>query len=197
MLHTIDTNIDLYYIVREKPDGKNSPGYTTSFGYRDPPQKSPLNSASKIQLHMNTKVKKALNLNRTWLFASVPVKDNLRTDLMKPVTHIGKLRLFQFLVDSNFFTRIYIAVERLLNETNLKVFVYNGQYDFIVPIYGTVTWVENLKWSGTESWKNLQRKPFVVDNIVEGFVKEYGKLKMYWINRAGHMVIFFLLTISI
>lgn len=49
-------------------------------------------------------------------------------------------------------------------------------------------WVDKLKWPGRENYKNSTRKFLVVDGIVEGYKKEFGNLKMYWINRAGHVV---------
>ena len=53
---------------------------------------------------------------------------------------------------------------------------------------GTVVWVENLKWRNSTEWRAAPREPLVVDNIIEGYVKQYRNLKMFWINRAGHMV---------
>ncbi|KAG8038184.1 hypothetical protein G9C98_006509 [Cotesia typhae] len=82
---------------------------------------------------------------------------------------------------------LYMIVEKLLNETNLKVYVFNGQLDPIVPTAGTLTWMEKLKWRHAETWKSTKRDPLVVDNILEGFIKGYGTLRLYWISRAGHM----------
>lgn len=62
---------------------------------------------------MNDKVKPALNLTHNWEIQNV--FESLNTDFMKPVTDI---------------------VERLLNETDIKVAVYNGQLDLIVDTPG-------------------------------------------------------------
>lgn len=75
-----------------------------------------------------------------------------------------------------------------MNETSLKVYVFNGQLDPVVPTAGTLKWMEKLKWRHAETWKSTKRDPLVVDNILEGFVKGYGTLRLYWISRAGHMV---------
>lgn len=128
---------------------------------------------------MNSDVKKALGLNVTWGEQSSRVFSTLSGDFMKPAVHI---------------------VERLLNETNLEIFVFSGQLDLIVATPGTLAWVEKLKWHGKTKWESSERKTVVVDNIIEGYVKEYSNFKMYWINRSGHMVnkfIYFFFTIII
>ncbi|KAF7988459.1 hypothetical protein HCN44_001032 [Aphidius gifuensis] len=116
---------------------------------------------------MNSDVKEALGLNVTWGEQSSRVFSILSGDFMKPAVHI---------------------VERLLNETNLEIFVFTGQLDLIVATPGTLAWVEALKWHGKKKWETSERKTVVVDNIIEGYVKEYSNFKMYWINRSGHMV---------
>lgn len=45
-----------------------------------------------------------------------------------------------------------------------------------------------MSWKGATAWKKAKRLPIIADNIIEGFVKSYDRFKMYWINRAGHMV---------
>lgn len=89
----------------------------------------------------------------------------------------------------------FYLVEKILDETNLKVFVYNGQLDVIVPTASTVAWLEKLKWNGAEKWRNSERVDLTIDNNIEGYVQGYKNLKMFWINRAGHMVDFFFIHI--
>ncbi|XP_066592767.1 probable cytochrome P450 305a1 [Prorops nasuta] len=116
---------------------------------------------------MNSQVKRSLNLTVPHTVQSGIVFRYLYEDFMKPVVHV---------------------VERLLNETNIGVYVYNGQLDLIVDTPGTLEWVEKLKWSGSSAWLSSPRNAVVANNVIEGYVKAYGNLKMYWINRAGHMV---------
>ncbi|XP_050456728.1 retinoid-inducible serine carboxypeptidase-like isoform X2 [Cataglyphis hispanica] len=116
---------------------------------------------------MNGPVKKALGLNVTHGIQSNTVFDCLTEDFMKPVINI---------------------VEQLLNETNLNVFVYNGQLDLIVDTPGTLLWVEKLKWKDANTWKNSVRQPLISKEFIEGFLKTYDTFWMYWVNRAGHMV---------
>lgn len=68
------------------------------------------------------------------------------------------------------------------------MFVYNGQLDVVVPTVSTVGWVQKLNWSGAKEWKNSERSALVIDNSIEGYVQGYKNFKMFWVNRAGHMV---------
>lgn len=89
-----------------------------------------------------------------------------------------------------------VSVERLLNETRVKVCVYTGQLDLIVDTPGTYAWVDRLKWPGRSAWDAAPRQPLVgVDvptgratHYVEGYYKKSGLFSMYWVDRAGHMV---------
>lgn len=57
-----------------------------------------------------------------------------------------------------------------------------------INILGTLLWVEKLKWKGANTWKNSVRYPLVAEDIVEGYSKAQDNFRMYWVNRAGHMV---------
>ncbi|XP_050458000.1 retinoid-inducible serine carboxypeptidase-like isoform X1 [Cataglyphis hispanica] len=119
-----------------------------------------------LETLMNGPVKKALGLNVTHGSQAITVRSRLINDIMRSVTNI---------------------LELLLNETDLKVFVYNGQLDLIVSTPGTLNWVENLDW--TQQWKWLSREPLLSEEgFLEGFSKTSDKFCMYWVNRAGHMV---------
>lgn len=126
-----------------------------------------LNKYEELEKMMINKVKTALNLDAKYKVHNFEVLDILSEDNMKPVTNI---------------------VERLLDETDLKVFVYTGQLDLIVDTPGTLKWVENLKWKNAEKWYTSKRLPVIVDDIVEGYVKSFDKFSFYWVKRAGHMV---------
>ncbi|XP_063987297.1 retinoid-inducible serine carboxypeptidase-like [Diachasmimorpha longicaudata] len=115
---------------------------------------------------MNNEVRNTLGLNVSWGLQSSTVFRILGEDFMKPVVNI---------------------VQQLTNETNLEVFVFTGQLDLIVATLGTLEWVERM-FEGVSGWTASPRNPVIVDNIIEGYLKEYKNFKMYWINRAGHMV---------
>ncbi|XP_057334251.1 retinoid-inducible serine carboxypeptidase-like [Microplitis mediator] len=148
----------------------NSSHYNYISKYRNPMNHFPdFSELSKnLASLMNNDVKVSLNVSTDflWVHLSPYVFFYLAADFLKPATH---------------------TVERLLNETNLKVIVYNGQLDPVVPSAGTFTWIKKLTWAGAEEWRNTRRVPLVVDNIIEGFVKEHNNLKFYWISRAGHL----------
>lgn len=76
----------------------------------------------------------------------------------------------------------------MLDHTNLKVFVYSGQLDLLISTPATLAWLQRLRWKGAEAWKKAPKLPLVIDDVVEGYKKNYDKLTMYWINRSGHMV---------
>ncbi|KAK0160551.1 hypothetical protein PV328_007949 [Microctonus aethiopoides] len=122
---------------------------------------------SILQNFMNSHVREALKLNVTWNPSNEKVVRNLYKDYMKPVTEI---------------------VTELLDKTDLKVIVYNGQLDLIVPTVGTLSWVENLEWKHIKDWKKAKRIPIINNDIIEGYFKGFQNFKMYWINRAGHYV---------
>ncbi|XP_076266199.1 retinoid-inducible serine carboxypeptidase-like [Rhynchophorus ferrugineus] len=120
---------------------------------------------------MNGPVKTALNISDIlpieWGEQSDMVFRAVDLDFMKPVTEL---------------------VERLLNETDIEVSVYNGQLDLIVDTPGTVAWVNKLHWRYSETWKETERIPIVIDNIYEGYQKRYKNFNLYWVHRAGHSV---------
>lgn len=80
-----------------------------------PLSKKLLSYTASIDTIMNTRVKAALNISHSWGTQSDLVFEALRVDFMKPVVK---------------------NVEKLLNETNIKVAVYNGQLDLIVDPIG-------------------------------------------------------------
>nr|AEE62385.1 unknown [Dendroctonus ponderosae] len=116
---------------------------------------------------MNKQVKQALGLEQDWGRQSNDVFYYLQTDFMKPVTDI---------------------VERLLNETDLTVAVYNGQLDLIVDTPGTIDWVDKLNFRESTTWSSTTKRPFDISGINEGFEKSAGNLAFFWVLRAGHMV---------
>lgn len=68
---------------------------------------------------MNNKVKSALNISQKWVNENEDIYQSLILDFLNPVTEV---------------------VEKLLNETDIKVAVYNGQLDLIVNTPGKSTY---------------------------------------------------------
>ncbi|XP_029164025.1 retinoid-inducible serine carboxypeptidase-like [Nylanderia fulva] len=165
----IKTYVNFYNIVEEKKYGDYShllPQSQSSFN-RDLSKHRIQNRGKLLYTLMNGQVREALGLNVIHGH-NEKIFYYLREDFMKPVTNI---------------------VELLLNETNLKVFVYNGNLDAVVTTKSTYTWIEKLKWKKADTWKYDSIKvPLVVEGIIEGYVKATDNFAMYLVYRAGHHV---------
>ncbi|XP_043478975.1 retinoid-inducible serine carboxypeptidase-like isoform X2 [Leptopilina heterotoma] len=123
----------------------------------------------KVQHLMNTIVKSALKLPETSNFHidTKPNDEYLYEQTMKPVTK---------------------KVEYLLAQPNFKVFVFNGKLDLLVNPKGTFHWVENLTWKNSSKWLEARKKQLIINKSIEGYVKAFENLRMYWVNRAGHLI---------
>ncbi|XP_050296189.1 retinoid-inducible serine carboxypeptidase-like isoform X2 [Anthonomus grandis grandis] len=117
--------------------------------------------------HIMDNVKLSLNLSSEFCSQAVKVYRTLINDFMKPVTHI---------------------VERLLNETDITVAVYNGQLDLIVDTLGVIQWLDKLHFKAMKDWKDSPKTAFIVNGVVEGFEKKAGNLIFYSVLRSGHML---------
>lgn len=106
-------------------------------------------------------VHEALGLPSNVRWNEFDVFTPLLVDFMKPVVHI---------------------VEKLLDETPVKVVVFNGNVDLICATPGTVAWVNRLNWHGKEKFAAERRYGYAVDGLLEGYVKRYDNLHMYWVS---------------
>jgi serine carboxypeptidase 1 len=122
----------------------------------------------KLNKLMNGPVKRALNIPKqvVWGSQSNTVFKTLTVDFMKPAK---------------------LMVEKLLNETDVNVVVYTGTLDLICSTPATIRWINNLNWEGNKKYSKSKRSGFYVNKILEGYQKQYGRLSVYWILRAGHM----------
>ncbi|XP_044263169.1 retinoid-inducible serine carboxypeptidase-like isoform X2 [Tribolium madens] len=121
-----------------------------------------------LEYVMNSKVKNKLNITEDvyWEYNS-DIYNSLKGDILKSVTD---------------------KIETILNTTDIKVLVYNGMLDFIVNTAGTVTWLDNLMWTGKEKWSTQNETVFEMYDIIEGYSKKVDNLVFYVIFRAGHSV---------
>ncbi|XP_057333848.1 retinoid-inducible serine carboxypeptidase-like [Microplitis mediator] len=156
----LSDNATIFNILTLGSSHEGVQNYTSCF------PRPPVESSKNLSEFMNENVKQTLGLYSHWV-KSNKVYENLYEDLLKPVVNI---------------------VEELLNETDLKISIYAGQLDALISLPSTIKWVEKLKWKHSSAWKNAPRSAFAVNNIVDGYVKAYGNLKMYWVSRAGHSV---------
>ncbi|EGG15670.1 peptidase S10 family protein [Cavenderia fasciculata] len=76
---------------------------------------------------------------------------------------------------------------------NIKVMFYNGQFDFIVGVSTTETFIRTIPWSGIGSFIQTDRVIWYIptDTIdVAGYVRHYQNLTQVVVRGAGHIVPF-------
>jgi len=66
---------------------------------------------------------------------------------------------------------------------NLKVLIYSGDVDAIVPYAGTRQWIADLQRNIVQPWQ-----PYMVQNQVGGYYTVYEGLTFATVRNAGHMV---------
>ncbi|GIM06742.1 hypothetical protein Vretimale_10995, partial [Volvox reticuliferus] len=72
--------------------------------------------------------------------------------------------------------------DRLL-QANLRILIYSGDVDGIVPVVGTRRWVASLRLKERAAWR-----PWFSGTQVGGYVVEYQGLTFATVRGAGHMV---------
>ncbi|XP_052748634.1 retinoid-inducible serine carboxypeptidase-like isoform X1 [Galleria mellonella] len=89
-------------------------------------------------------------------------------------------------LNGNFLVPSIKFLEMLLNQTNLKISVYNGNLDVVTPLAGASNWVHKLKWHGAQDFKNAKRSK--IRGNRNGFFKETKQLSFWWVFGSGHWV---------
>ena len=81
-------------------------------------------------------------------------------------------------------------LDEVLKTSNIEVIVYSGQLDWACNTAGTLRWMQKLTWEGKEDFDRAERKLLTnpETDVAEMFVKSSGRLKMYWVLNAGHVV---------
>ncbi|CAH2085504.1 unnamed protein product [Euphydryas editha] len=131
-------------------------------------QPNPYNDLDDLKIKVNKYVKPTLlEVNQTfvWNYISDEVFNSLRESFLVPSTKY---------------------LETLLNHTNLKIAVYNGNLDIVTPLAGATNWVHALKWHGTRELLNAERKP--IRGIKNGFFKVAKQLSYWTVFGSGHWV---------
>eukprot|EP01132_Coremiostelium_polycephalum_P005188 gene5188-6458_t len=74
---------------------------------------------------------------------------------------------------------------------NIKVMLYNGQFDFIVGPSLTETFIRTIPWSGIQPFVQSNRIIWVVpsdpDNVA-GYVRQYNNFVQVMVRSAGHIL---------
>ncbi|KAK5641181.1 hypothetical protein RI129_009728 [Pyrocoelia pectoralis] len=78
------------------------------------------------------------------------------------------------------------SVEYLLN--HIKVLIYNGQADIIIPYISTVNYLRNINFDGAETYRNADRQIWRLNNDVAGYVIQANRLTEVCVRNAGHNV---------
>jgi len=68
-------------------------------------------------------------------------------------------------------------------QTDLRILVYSGDVDAIVPYPGTRQWIAELKRPILEKWR-----PYMVNHQVGGYITVYKGISLATVRNAGHMV---------
>ncbi|KAH8410047.1 hypothetical protein KR009_004724 [Drosophila setifemur] len=79
------------------------------------------------------------------------------------------------------------AIPRLLNETSIRINLYNGQLDCLVSPAATLSLIRDWSWENKSEYLQANRTPIVIERRLQGYEKVGGKFGMYWINRSGHV----------
>ncbi|KAJ6263011.1 hypothetical protein Dda_1569 [Drechslerella dactyloides] len=88
-------------------------------------------------------------------------------------------------------------VSRILEESSVRVLVYNGNSDFLINTAGVLEWMHILPWSGNGEFRSRDLQPwhYAGENSksIKGGMRKStknGKLAFASIDRAGHMAPF-------
>ncbi|XP_017067057.2 retinoid-inducible serine carboxypeptidase [Drosophila eugracilis] len=114
-------------------------------------------------------VTQALGLSNmpVWMEQNSTVFERLGRDIFKPASNI---------------------VTKLLDETPIQVGIYSGILDLLCATPGTVRWISRLKWGRKSEYAKAPRTAVRIDGMLEGYEKHGGRLSMFWVFRAGHLV---------
>ena len=81
-------------------------------------------------------------------------------------------------------------VAELLDNSDVRVLVYNGDLDMACNAQGSETLLNDMKWSGHEAWKVAGRGIWILqqDETIAGYVKSFSNLMFLVVKNSGHLV---------
>ena len=56
----------------------------------------------------------------------------------------------------------------------------------VMNVLSTANWLRTLKWSGSESFLNISRVPYITNGTTVGYHRRFGALSQLHVLRAGH-----------
>ena len=82
-------------------------------------------------------------------------------------------------------------VAELLDRWNVRVLVYNGDFDMSTNAQGSEMLLNAMEWSGSKAWKVAGRGIWMTQNEnVAGYVKKFANLTFIIVKNSGHLVPF-------
>ena len=132
-----------------------------------------------IKFMNHPKVKKALNVpedSADWA-GCIPGAGRRRQ-----LRHLRQLGL----LDNDKPVSVVPYVAELLDRWNVRVLVYNGDFDMSTNAQGSEILLNEMQWSGQKAWKVASRGIWMLKNKqVSGIVKKYADLTFLIVKNSG------------
>ena len=117
--------------------------------------------------------------------------DYFNDDEVKKALHVNLAKHWEMCSDKIF--EIYktqykasIWVYPTLISNNIRILIFNGDADMVVPFNGNIEWIEDLKLDIEEPWRKW--RAFGDKNNISGYVTKYKGLTFCTVKGAGHEV---------
>lgn len=81
----------------------------------------------------------------------------------------------------------HLHLESLL-ERGIRILYYNGKLDGVCHWVGVFKWLLALDWSGSDDFSAAQKRDWVIDGSVTGWLKSTPLLTFVVVEGAGHNV---------
>ncbi|RWS08894.1 serine carboxypeptidase-like protein, partial [Dinothrombium tinctorium] len=121
-------------------------------------------------------------------------KNYLNLPEVRKAIHVGKLRfdepsvMVKYYLQDDFMQSNKVILERLLN-FNIKILIYNGNLDLLVPTASQEMLLGSLNWKFSEEFKRAKREIWQNERgFIIGYKKRARNLSFISIRNAGHLV---------
>lgn len=75
-------------------------------------------------------------------------------------------------------------VENILENTDINVYIYNGNLDVVSNTPGQLEWINNLNWTGKDEFLKSSRN-VIGNNVIQAYERRSERLNFFWVNAAG------------
>ena len=119
------------------------------------------------------------------------IRDYFNDEEVKKALHVNMAKYWEMCSNKIFekYKTQYKAsvwVYPTLIKNNIRILIFNGDADMIVPFNGNIRWIESLKLDVEEAWRKW--RAFGDKNNISGYVTKYKGLTFCTIKGAGHEV---------